>query len=472
MKRIVTIVMAFAMAFLIGCGGPVAKEPEAPPIPEAEEEAATMPELEEGLMEEFEALASSGAHAGELGLFIRGHMDETDPGDAERMVEILVLRQQRLIEHMNRVIYEPPYMEALNVAMEGVLSPERVPLIQDEVVRSDFQNMADGFLTIVRYEETPVAETDWEALSALNPYFSEDFATMTTLYDKIQNYKYNRREPDFDAIYADAVLSESLILSNEKSFLTWQLDKLYQRQVSSLLVGPEGSHIDVFVAKDSGIYRTLMAAADAHPHARVSALVKEMDKADATDFKQVMDKVEVFDVFGLKSPIELVFNRSEAEESLVGIKYVAWEGEPEKMQAINDLINAQALGLVPNPEETAEVAFNNYISFGNDAFFSMYLSGSYMDADGSFNYEETYLTIDLATGKAIGLDDFLGRPFEVFKEDLEEITGQAYETMPQFAIDRDGIALNAQQGDSPYSRYAFISFDELAAYVPMERFYK
>lgn len=45
-------------------------------------------------------------------------------------------------------------------------------------------------MTVVRYEETPVVETDWKALNQLSDYLSNDFGQVLELYQKIQNYQY------------------------------------------------------------------------------------------------------------------------------------------------------------------------------------------------------------------------------------------------------------------------------------------
>ena len=225
MKKIMLIIIAGVLLLSAACQAPTNEQEEAIET-EIEGENEEVTTTTETVFEKYENLVETGAASDELGLFIRENIDKVSQSEAEAMIELLVIEQQQSINEMNSKIFNPEYMDALNIDMQGILNPELISSIENEEVRADYKALADGLMTIIRYEESPNVETDWESINALGQYLSEDFKEMTYLFDKIQRYKYKRTEPDFKTIYADAVRTEELITKNEVSFLTWQLESM------------------------------------------------------------------------------------------------------------------------------------------------------------------------------------------------------------------------------------------------------
>jgi hypothetical protein len=477
MKKATMVLLVAGIMVLAGCSpAPVEdREVKEPPKEDSESVAEIVDEeiiTERGIIMEMEELVASGGQAGELGLFVRRNISEASVEEAEKMIEILVIEQLGMIEKVNSVIYKPEYMDALNKDMKGVLNPELILNIEDEDVRGVFQDMADGFLDIVRYEETPVAETDWETLSELNKFFSEDFSAMVTLYDKIQNYKYNRMEPDFSTIYKDAVRTEELIFGNGESFLTWQLDKLYKRQVGRLLIGPEGSYIGAFVSKSGEPYESLIAASGEHPEAMLSGLVRRLDMAKNADFNEVVDVVNTFGAFGLKSPAKAVQGREDGGKELEGLVYFSIEGEPSIEKKINDALNDKALQLKDSLGIEDDISFRSTIMYGNGNYLSIIISASGTSETGDFEYEDRHVVIDMKTGESISITDLFGIPWEDLSVELEALTEKNIEDIPDFYLFRMGLAINIARENGEYYDYVVITFDDLIKYIPMETFYK
>ena len=484
MKRICMFGMILMVLFAVGCskkGEPV--DPgEAPAsqeevaaengevVGEEPETGGAKAETEAWIA--FEALVEEGAKADELGLFIRERIGEASPEEAEAMVEALCLRQEALIHRMHILIWEPEYMEALNGAMGGVLDPEKIGLIGDEAARRDFQALSDGFLTIVRYEETPAVETDWAALSGLKERFGEDFAEMTVLYDKIQNYRYDRRNPDFKAIYADAVRTEDLIFANETSFLTWQLNQLYDRQAGALLVGPEGSYIGAFVEKAGEPYESLLASAEVYPCAKLSGLVARLEAADLEDFQAFMSIYNSYKVFGLGSGFSLSENRPDDGQALAGLQYLEAPGQPDLERDVNEALNEQALRLSGAMACEEEPSHGSYILYGNDHYLSLILSTNCVREDGFRDYREKYFVFDLKTGKAMTIADFLDMPGEEALKTLETLTGNSFESLPDFSLDDKGVSLTWETSEGAFPDYAYIPMGDLMPYVDPRQWYK
>ena len=473
MKKLTAVIILIAAVAVSGCQAPPAQK-EAAELKGREEQAEIVKEQEkeDGMLEIFESMIASGADAGELGIFMRENISLVSKGDAERMLELLVIEQQGMIERINGLVFRPEYMDALNVDMNGILDRELISSISNEKVRDDFQSMADGFLTLVRYEETPSVETDWEEINGLSEYFSDDFAEMARLFDKMQNYRYNRNEPDFETIYADAARTEELILGNDESFLTWQSDKLYKKQIGNLFIGPEGSYFGAFISKAGEPYESLIAASKKYPDSALTSLVMELDEGENADFTDIVDKVDAFAAFGLNSPANAVWVRVDGGETLQGMLYVSMEGDSIAEKRINDKINETATGLKDSLGIEDGTSYMNMLMFGNRNYLSMIISASGTDENGDFKYKERRMVMDMNTGGDMRITDFLGMPWDDLRPQLEEITGKQIDLISGFNIDRAGLSLIIERDGSEYSDYAVVTFDELTDYVPMEAFYK
>ncbi len=473
MKKVMYIIILMTLMLSTACKTiPASNETGESAEGEVSPEKEIEIEMEESVMDRFGELIVKGANAGDLGFFVRDNIADVSETEAEKMIELLVIEQQGMIERVNGLIYKPEYMDALNGAMEGVLNPALIPSISDEGVRADYQNLSDGFLTIVRYEETPSVETDWEALNGLREYFSDDFAEMTRLYDKIQNYRYDRREPNFKAIYEDALRTEELIFANQESFLTWQLDKLYRRQTGNLFIGAEGSYVGSFVSKNGEPYDSLIEASEEHPEAELSALVRALNDSDTEDFNTVVDMVNTFDAFGLKSLVKAVQGRNDVGNEIEGLIYVSIEGNPSIEKKINDTINETALDIKDLLGIENDISYRSTIMFGNGKYLSMIISASGTSETGDFEYEDRHIVIDMKTGEPISITDLFGIPWEDLSVELEVLTGKNIEAIPDFYLFRMGLAINIARENGEYYDYAVITFDDLIKYIPMETLYK
>lgn len=460
-----------------GCKS-IIQEPEETDIPlettieTIVEEEPIIEQPTESVLSIFNEMVKGNAKASELGLYIKDNIAEASTEEAEYMIEMLIIYQEELIQKMHDVIYNPGYMKALNQTMGGILDGELVDQIEDDIIREDYQNLLDAYLIIVRYEETPVVEVDWERINQLNVYFSEDFATLTRFYDKIQNYRYNRVELDVPAIAKDAYLIEQIILNNEKSFLTWQLEMLYERQVAALLIGPEGSYIGLFVDRTGKEYEALVEIVDEYPDAKLSDLIRTLNDEDNDDFQENLNLINDYNMFGLRSDNKLVSDSFIKGNDTYELNLISMPNNPGLEEKVNNEILKSTEVLKETMGGEGDYSFYSYPVFGNDKYFSMLMSVSQLNSQDNYGYLDLFLTIDLKTGKSVTLEEFIGKPFSEFKSEFERLKGITLNTMPEFYIDRRGITLRLVEEGEIWSNYAVYSIKELSSYIPLETFYK
>jgi hypothetical protein len=452
---------------MTGCS----KEPvkiQEPELPVVEEPVVEEPVVEEpSVMEVFEALLVPETDAGDLGRFIAMHISETEKDQAEEMIEWLVIYQTQMIEKMNRIIYEEAYMTALNHNMEGVLTPNLVDTIEDAQIRLDFQDLIDANLTIVRYEETPVIEIDWEAIAGYAKYFSEDFAYMTIYFDRIQNGAYGAWDKDFEALYDAAVFVEAVAQKHERSFLSSQLDGLYQRQVGNLLVGPEGGYLDAFIKKSGEPYESLMAGKERYPDSRLSQLVEALENSSSNDFMELINSINFHAGFGIRSKNEFVYGFVEEYK----VTEVYFPEDKMLEDRINLLIEENVLNLMSEPN-AEDIYVNSTVEYANDDFLSLYISVSYTDSGGGYGYNLKQLVIDMKTGKPMVLSDYFGMPYKDIEDELVEMTGVTFIGEPDFSIRANGISLQGEGENQPYGAYASLTLKQLIPWIDYTKHFK
>ena len=78
----------------------------------------------------------------------------------------------------------------------------------------------------------------------------------------------------------------------------------------------------------------------------------------------------------------------------------------------------------------------------------------------------------MESGEEMDISDLFQMPWSDLKPELESLTGKSMEEMPDFYIGRLGIELEIASSESEYGDYAVITYDDVAKYIPMEKFYK
>ncbi|SFI27045.1 hypothetical protein SAMN05192551_11052 [Tindallia magadiensis] len=474
MKKLLWIGMTIIL-FTTGCQQPASTEPvsteeetvETTETIETTEREETSEGFNQAFMEKWEQVLDPQENsAASIGLFIREHGAEATTQEMERMIEKLVLHQAGLIDTFHQKIYDEAYMEALNHTMGGQLTPEKIGDIENEEVKKDYQQLVDAYLTVVRYGDTPAIETDWEALTYYEEAVSETFSRWIILNDKMQNHRYGRQDINYEAMIQDMLETEKMIQSKEASFLTWQLNQLYDRQIAALFVGPEGSYIENFIHKDGELYQLLGKAASEYPDSRFATLVQSLEAAEATDSMSINDIIQSARIFGVKGSAHIVKEPLDGGTSLSDLTYLHFPQNQEKEKAINHLINEIASSM----DVPAGATMANYFYFINDHFLSFSIFATYTTSEGDYQFKEEFATIDLERLERTSLKSLLEQEGATIA--LSDMMDTAPEDIYQFAIGRSGLHLRWQEKGQENEIYEQLWFYELEKHMSLEKLFQ
>lgn len=438
-RKIMTITILLTSMLLAGC----AAGQEEVPRPQPEEDSSFT--AAETFLEQEPTAAEIGIHLGE----IDGTVSK-ETGDL--LLERLLLAQLDQIELVNSKIYEDVYLNALNETMGGVLDPSKIADISDETVRQDFQALSDGLMKVVRYEETPVVEPDWTAITSYGTNFSEEAADMALMQSKLQDRTYFGDPYNFDLLATDVIATEKMIGASHISFVKRQLKSLYKRQVGTLLIGPEGSFLSEYVSGSEEAVARIEGFANLDQDSRLGKLSRKLIDSDTTDMMALSDLIQsdlAFSPDDARTLYQKTIDYNGSSVRLVGVTGIS---DPAVEEKINQTIKKATEEMVK--PDVKEQMTSCYMSFVNDHYLSLGLSNNYADAAGDYAYEEKYLTIDLNSGETISLDDLIKRPFAEYKEELMgSMLGQKAVTEldepVEYLLSDDGLQLLVlnQRGD-------------------------
>lgn len=437
-----------------------AKEP-APSENEAEEAVEDVPSK---VMADFMMLISPSSSSGDLGLYMKEHLKEATPEDAEMMLQWLLIYQTETKEFFNNNIYTEPYFEALNITMGGVVTPEKINDIEDDDVRQHYQTVVDGFMTVVRYEETPVLETDWTALTAYNDAFSDAYAKMLTLYSQVQ---FSNPEADMFAYAEQIIVLEDTIKDTEDGFLKSQLQAIHKIMVSDLLVGPEGMYIGTFVAKNDAVYNQLTSFAAKYPDSDFGILIQTLAKEEWTDFSGPQQLIKQYFYFGYDSDFIIYREDTTDADTQLELYRISSIHQPEIAEAVNDAVDAE-IQAIANAEGVTNYTVSIYPGYASAKDLSLFLSFRYVDEDNTV-YRERPMTFDMTTGKELLITEYLGMNEKDTLAMIETTTGSTFERLPYVEIWNNMIILRKAPDEPTDTYYAILTPKDLIPYVEFSR---
>jgi hypothetical protein len=389
---------------------PVAEEPapeEEPPVP-SDDIAGPWADLKEGA-----------PSATAIGQFLTSQHGSLSPAAVDDAIETLLLEQRQLIDRLNNRIYRTEYLFALNDTMGGVMNAEAIDGIEPESVRADFRSAHDALLTIVRYEETPVFEPDWSRLQRVAASAGEDLELLTRLFSKVQNRGYGY-PVEHESLVLDTITTENALLRVPEGVVHHHLRNLYDRQIATLLVGPEGETIGLMMDPDSEERARLSFIRENYPTSALADLAAELDeKLESGDFMSSTNVILRHRPFGLDHPgtlksVDVTLDSVQSRRMLLD----RWPEEEigEKVnETIHGVMDAQII------DRDTEQSVNAYVQFANGDFLSLAISSSYQDENGAFQFEETHLTFDLNTGETVTLGEVLRIPEDEAALLVEEV---------------------------------------------------
>lgn len=350
--------------------------------------------------------------ASEVASFLKANLTSLSPQEGDALLERLILLQLDISTVMDLKIWETPYSNALYDVMGGVLNDDKIGDIEQSDVRSRFQAVSDAMLTIVRYEETPVFEPDWQAIAALKDAFSPEAAAMVDFQARLQTggIAYTT-----DMLAADIVAVEKELKGNASGFVRWQLRSVYGRMTARLLFGAEGISIDDFVAGKQDIITSYQKYLDLYGDTRFGTIIKHLLDMQGSDAQSVTDYLLdalTFPPDTTKYAETVTLDENGAQVELLTVR----GGEDSAVtDAINTSIKEAALAMLHKGKKEQKVTCFATVS-GN--YLGVTLSYSNTDTGSASNYTDKNLVYDLGTGKSVTLDNLTGKPFDDYKDRL------------------------------------------------------
>ncbi|MBF4695551.1 hypothetical protein [Fusibacter ferrireducens] len=415
------------------------------------------PQVKSERIQNLENLILNDADSVLVAAYVRNNIKEASPEEADQMIEILLQMQTALIQRSHEgILYEPAYMDALNITMGGVLAPDKISKIENEKVRSFYQSVADSDLTMVRYEETPVLETDWVKIKGYQATFTEPFQMVVDFHDDKNLFREENVEALVNRIYA----MEEMLLKAPNGFAKDELTELYSTYVSRMLIGPEGTYLYRLVNASDSYYKKMTVAIEGHETSGFAKIAKEMMAETLNTDNHLMD---IVGAYRLNNPyIEHRFEKNVASEGDIQIVTLTYEGVDASItKRVNELIQSATKALVESSGATSDYQIDMYKSYQFGDYATIQIYNNYLTEDGESHYDEKSVNLDLKNGVLLTLNTLLNSEAETVLDKINTVSDSNFTRVPDFSLTVTGLLLTDSKGSSPNAKYSVITKDQL-----------
>jgi len=431
------------------------------------EATSTTPAEEVTLMSDFEDLLTAESTSADLANFIFQGKIFATPQEMEQMLEWLLIYQTEPVSDIGNKLYEEAYYVALNDIMGGQIDPDKLHDIEDESVRKDFQLLYDSYLTIVRYEETPVIETDWTRLLDYKDYYSTILATAMELRAERRTYT-----EDYRTIAEKIYGIENLIELAETPFVRQYVIDLHGLYVSDLLVGPEGSFLTTFMYGEDDLYtgqlyKALVDFAASHPETEFAQLISALDQGEWETYIGPNDLISDYLAFGYGSPLMWTLEPSPIASGYHKLVLQA-QSNPELEIKVNGAIDDKIIEMLASLDNPESYGLYTYTSVNKASLTSLSISINYMASPDQTKYLSDSITFDLTTGEVLSITDLLQMDEASVIATINALSGANYNEVPQFSYAYDSIYLNGTTDEGQDKTYTTIPLKDLVPYVKHE----
>lgn len=424
-------------------------------------------EEEKKIMEDFKNLIKPQTNSVEIGNYIRENIGSVSKENAEEMIKYLLIYQTETMEDFNNKIYETEYLSALNEDMGGILDKDKINNIKDEKVRQEYRALVDGFMTIVRYEETPVVETSWKDLKEYSSNIPKDFRDIVYVYDKFQNYRYDRDRLDVDEISKDLVKVEEIIKKNEEPLIQWKANEVYSLGLGILLIGPEGEYLEIWKDKNSDQYKDIMEVKNRYKGTELSTLISDIENIKIDEIMEVLDMIDKKTQFGLKEDHYLENVESKKDNNSYKILQLRLEDNKEKEEKINKMIKENTDDFVEKLNLNKNFDLTLYSSTQNKRYISYSGFINYTEAEGDYRDISFHRSLDYIQEKYVDIEEYLGVSFDRLENDLEKVAKAKFKEVPDFEITVDGLNLYLKENKDE-EKYLHLNYKDLLPYLSFE----
>lgn len=409
------------------------------------------------LIQTLEGLVVNDADSVMVAAYVRDHMTEALPEEADRMIEILLHMQTQLIQKSHEgILYEPAYLDALNNTMGGVLDPNKISDIKDDVVRDFYQSVADSDLTMIRYEETPVLETDWEKIKAYQASFTDTFQMVVDFH--IDNDLF--REEDVASLVNRIYDMEDMLLKAPNSFAKDELTDLYNTYVSRMLAGPEGSYLYRLTDKTDAYAKKMATAIEGHEESGFAGVARTMMAEETKTFNHLID---IIDDYRLSNPYgKHHWEEVTTDEGQVKVSKLVYKRDDSIVtQRVNEMLKAASEDLIRSSGVSTEYSLDMYKTYQSGDKATVHLYMNYETDDGQIHYDERTLNLDLNHGTILTLNTLLKTSDAKLLDKVNTLSEADFTNLPTFSLTTTGLMLTGEIEDVLNRKVATITKDAL-----------
>ncbi len=425
----------------------------------------------------FSELISSRPTARDILAFMDTRLEESAPDEADIVLSHLLLEQQTLANAWSNMLVDGRIEGFWK--MNNTWDDDKISSIDDADLKVQYQTLSDSFLRIVTYEETPVIEPNWEKLKYYSKYFSDDVRALIHVNVKLQNMNVAYPENDYNTLIEDILLLEEPIKQRQSDYISYRMNKTYNRLIGKLYFGPEGMYMDKWNRPESQWFEAIKRTCDMYPSTDFADLCQHFTTQALCVDRQVCSPRQLrktivnFNAFGLQSPFSLVEKMPSKSDDSQRLIFVKNPLNPHASEHINEVIRKDFKELETQLKASSPNSNNIWksssISLSNSKYLSMSIFASISDTLGQHDFKEVKRVFELSTGESLTLESFLGRPYDEYAPTLLSVLKDTYakqypfidelKALPEnqsFLIDEYGLLLQFDLEDMPGEyRYPF-----------------
>ncbi len=422
-----------------------------------------------------EAFLQKEPSAPAMGRYLRENRRDLTSEEMTSLLEDLVLAQTAYAQTMNELIFQLDYLKALNVDMGGILDPQKLDQIEDPLIRRNYADLVDSFMTIVRYEEVPIVEPDYQALLDLDlPGSGHQDLWLTTMAKIQSGHYFTNFLPDYDQLGADGQEIETALLASTDPFMKWQLKQTHIQQIGLTFVGGEGSHLSNFSEGMDHFVDGFETLANNYPGTLMGQIAQSLLDSDNKDFFNLINIVNTHGFYPGETSLNLVMTQVEDRGAEIHLVQVEGHGDPDIQVLINQTIldHLAQMTLDNNKSQVLRTGVN----FSNANYLSLYLSNTYSDTTKGIESIHRNLTLDLRTGQVVTLETLFNRPFEDYREDLTRVLEDcgyqaSLSQQPSFFFSQLGLVLVIEEDQADYPVYLTLPLGKLTGLMDVRQLY-
>lgn len=410
----------------------------------------------------------------QIGSYVADKASVMTAMDQEMAFEQLLLSQEVLSSRLGQLIWNEDYMNALNTTMGGILDAEKVSDIENEIVRQDFQAAVDSYLTIIRYEEYPHFEPDWNRIKSLNLNLSDSMNTVIDINAKVQSGAFvSDYTLNHDLLASDLATLE-IMLPKAEGFDHYQMQKLYNNLISFMFVNTEGTELSSFVSGDKRTTDAWNKLAHDYSDYKFGLLAKRIVNHPERDFTKLID---IINGFNMVSPDKNLYaDITYVERDNYSINGFALNGHdnPDIQETIRQNVENELMTLHDSQAHVNRMDAS--VNFINDNYLSVSLFNIAYDKNNDYKSSESYITLDMNTGELVTLDDLFESSFETYQDalnNLDVFTKRqiAAIEMPKYYIHDNGISLIGPVEDEEFPYFITLDLYTLQEFMNISKLY-